>query len=45
MNIEDRKEMVAAAFVQRFGNRPTLWTRAPAALTSWAATRTITWDM
>jgi galactokinase len=29
MNIEERKEMLAAAFEQRFGSRPTLWTRAP----------------
>ena len=29
MNIEERKELVAAAFEERFGVRPTLWTRAP----------------
>jgi galactokinase len=29
MEIQERKEMVAAAFESRFGSRPTLWTRAP----------------
>ncbi len=29
MEFEERKELVAAAFEDRFGVRPTLWTRAP----------------
>jgi galactokinase len=29
MEFEERKELVATAYAERFGDRPTLWTRAP----------------